>query len=123
MSVFDSSAVLAIFYGEEGRYIARKHLSAASISRVNVAEVLGDIVKADAGTVEEGWDLLRDLGLRLRSVYDGHLDRVAELRTIKGLSLGDRFCISLAETIREPLVTSDQQWAKLSLSVPVIFIR
>ena len=37
MSVFDSSAVLAIFYGEEGRDVAKKHLSAASISRVNVA--------------------------------------------------------------------------------------
>lgn len=123
MSVFDSSAVLAIFYGEEGRDVARRHLSAASISRVNVAEVLGDIIKSGKGTVEDGWELLNDLGLRCRSIYDDHLDRVAELGRVKGLSLGDRFCIALAETIHEPLVTSDQQWATLDLAVPVHLIR
>ena len=70
--------------------------------------MLGDIVKSGRGTVEDGWELVNDLGLRRRSIYDGHLDRVAELESVKGLSLGDRFCIGLGETIREPLVTSDQ---------------
>ncbi len=123
MSVFDSSAVLAIFYGEEGRDVAKKHLPAASISRVNIAEVLGDIHKSGKGTVDDGWELIHDLRLRERSIYDGDLGRVAELSTIKGLSLGDRFCITLAERIQEPLITSDQQWAALELSVPVHLIR
>ena len=75
------------------------------------------------GCVDDGWELIHELKLRERSVYDGDLGRVAELGVIKGLSLGDRFCITLAERIGEPLITSDQQWAKLDLAVPVHLIR
>lgn len=123
MSVLDTSAVLAMIYGEKGADVAKRHLDAASISRVNVAEVLTDLVKAGYGAPTEGLGLLNRLGLRFRSVYDNHAERVAELKQIKGLSLGDCFCIALGESANEPLVTSDQQWATLNLSVPVELIR
>ncbi len=123
MSVLDTSAVLAIIYGEEGALKAKKHLDAGSISRVNVAEVLTDLMRAGYGAPPQGVEILRKLGLRFRSVYDDHVERVAELKQIKGLSLGDCFCIALAETIQEPLVTGDQQWAKLPLKTPVEMIR
>ena len=123
MSVFDSSAVLAIFYGEEGRETARAHLSAASISRSTWRRCWATSSNLARARLKDGWELIHDLGLRRRSIYDEHLDRVAALGRVKGLSLGDRFCIALAEAIREPLVTSDQQWSKLELDVPVVLIR
>ena len=123
MSIMDTSAVLAMIYGEEGAEVAKDHLDAASISRVNVAEVLGDLVKAGYGSPADGMVILNKLGLRFRSVYDADAERVAELKQVKGLSLGDCFCISLGEAAREPLVTADKQWASLDLSVPVHLIR
>ena len=51
------------------------------------------------------------------------MERVAELKRIKGLSLGDCFCIALGEAIREPLITADRQWATLDLAVPLELIR
>lgn len=123
MSVLDTSAVLAMIYGEEGASEAKAHLDGGSISRVNVAEVLTDLVKSGYGPPSEGFIILNKMGLRLRSVYDGDASRVAELKQIKGLSLGDCFCIALGEKAQEPLITSDRQWATLELSVLVHLIR
>jgi len=123
MSVLDTSAVLALVYGEEGSEVAKSHLDVGSISRVNVAEVLTDLTRAGYGGPVEGMKVLNKLSLRFRSVYDNHAERVSELKQIKGLSLGDCFCIALGESIDEPLVTGDTAWAKLPLKVPVILIR
>lgn len=123
MSVFDTSAVLAIMYKEAGADIARKHLDAASISLVNVAEVLGDLRKSGRADPAEGFDLVKELKLRTRRVHEGHVERVAELGGVRNLALGDRFCIALGEAIDEPLVTGDTAWANLPLKVPVILIR
>lgn len=123
MSVLDTSAVLAVIYEEEGADVAQRHVDAGSISRVNVAEVLTDLIKTGYGPPEDGLIILNKLGLRFRSVYDNHAERVAELKQVKGLSLADCFCIALGEATREPLVTADQQWATLNLSVPVELIR
>ena len=123
MSVLDTSAELAVIYGEVGADVAKQHLDAGSISRINVAEVLTDLIKTGYGAPSEGMVIINKLGLRLRSVYDGHVERVAELKQIRGLSLGDCFCIALGEATLQPLVTADQQWASLNLSVPVELIR
>lgn len=123
MSVLDASAVLTVIYGEAGADVAKPHIDAGSISRVNVAEVLTDLVKTGYGTPVEGMKLIQTLGLRLRSVYDNHAERVAELKQIRGLSLGDCFCIALGESTQEPLITADQQWVDLDLAVPVHLIR
>ena len=123
MSVLDTSAVLAVLYGEDGATEAKAHLDGGSISRVNVAEVLTDLKRVGYGAPSEGVRILDKLGLRFRSVYDNHVERVAELKQIKGLSLGDCFCIALGESVRESLVTADRQWATLDLAVPVELIR
>ena len=123
MSVLDTSAVLAILYEEEGAAKARDFSDPGSISRVNVAEVLTDLMRAGYGSAADARQVFAKLQLRERSVYDGHVDRVAELKRIKGLSLGDCFCIALGEATGEPLITADQQWATLDLAVAVRLIR
>ena len=50
MSVLDTSAVLAMIYEEEGAGKARNFADPGSISRVNVAEVLTDLVRTGDGS-------------------------------------------------------------------------
>ncbi|MBW4515156.1 MAG: hypothetical protein KME11_08015 [Timaviella obliquedivisa GSE-PSE-MK23-08B] len=40
-----------------------------------------------------------------------------------GLSLGDRACLALAITFNLPVVTADQAWEGLSLTIAVQMIR
>ena len=123
MSVLDTSAVLAMIYDEDGADHARKHARGASISRVNVAEVLTDLIRSGYGGAVEARELFGRLPVRVRDVLDEHIGRVAELKQVRGLSLGDCFCIALGEACGEPLITADRQWATLTLAVPVELIR
>ena len=123
MSVFDTSAVLAILYDEDGADEARRRAAEGSISRVNVAEVLGDMMRAGFSTLAKASKAFGALELQVRGVDDGHVERAAELKQIRGLSLGDCFCIALGESSGEPLITADRQWASLDLAVPVELIR
>ena len=123
MSVFDTSAVLAIIYGEDGADEARKREVGGSISQVNVAEVLGDMLRAGFSSLAKASKVFAALELEVRGVHDVHVQRVAELKQVRGLSLGDCFCIALGESAGETLVTADQQWATLKLAVPVQLIR
>ena len=123
MSVFDTSAVLAILYVEEGADEARRHAVDGSISQVNVAEVLGDMLRAGFSTLVKASRTFAALQLQVRGIDDERVRRVAELKQIRGLSLGDCFCIALGESAGEPLVTADRRWATLDLAVPVELIR
>ncbi len=122
MSVFDASALLAVAYAETGSDVASRRLATGVISTVNVAEAAGRMVqkgaRAEAAVAE-----LRNLGLRWIAPGADLIARVAELRAIKDLSLGDRFCIALAEQRGEPIVTADQDWRDLPIRVPLELIR
>lgn len=41
----------------------------------------------------------------------------------KGLSLGDRACLALAQRLESPAVTADHAWAELDLDIAVQLIR
>ena len=123
MSVLDTSAVLAMLYEEEGADKARRFSDPGSISPVNMAEVLTDLLRSGYRDVARAMSALVDLQLRGRLMYESHVGRVAELKQIRGLSLGDCFCIALGEATGESLVTADRQWAGLDLAVPVELIR
>ena len=123
MSVFDTSAVLAILYEEDGADQARERIADGSISQVNVAEVLADMMRAGFSTLARASKTFAALQLQVQTVHDDHVERVAELKQVRGLSLGDCFCIALGERSGEPLITADRQWATLELAVPVELIR
>ena len=51
---------------------------------------------------------------------------VARLRRVtkhRGLSLGDRACLSLAEQLNRPALTADRRWHDLDIGVEIQFIR
>ena len=122
MRVFDTSAILALLLAEPGHERARAQLANAGASLINVAEAAGKLVQRGSGS-DDALSVIGDLGLKWHGVTERQVARVAELRSIRDLSLGDRFCIALAESRAEPLVTADRAWANLDISVPLELIR
>jgi ribonuclease VapC len=98
--VFDSSAILAIYYNEPGKKKVRSLLDSSEplISSVNLCEVftklLEDGLHGDA--IVESFNALE---IEVVDFNVDHALKAAELRSVTrhlGLSLGDRACIALA---------------------------
>jgi len=123
MNVFDSSAILAIMYGEPGQQVAKARLADGVVSTVNLAEVLGDYVASGRGDITAARRAFDGLGIPTVGPDDSQAARAAELKRPR-LSLGDRFCLALGEARGERVVTADQAWATLNhIRVPLEFIR
>lgn len=123
--ILDSSAVLAFMLNEPGSEVVRLAIVNAGICAVNYAEVASKIVdgggdparlrqmlsEANCDVIEADVDLATRAGL-LR----------APTRH-RGLSLGDRFCLALAQECGLPVLTADQAWRDLDLGVEITLIR
>lgn len=123
--VFDSSALLAIAFEEDGAAVAMRRLSDGIISAVNASEVIARFVDLGANGEEARASLLA-FGLEIRP-FDTALAVAAGLLRAatreKGLSLGDRACMALAIREQAGVVTADRAWATLALDVEVELIR
>ena len=123
--VFDSSALLAITFGEEGAAVALGVAGDAIMSAVNVTEVITKLVDRGSGK-EEALRSLHKIGLAIRPFDESLALAAGFLRTATrqyGLSLGDRACLALAMRERAPVVTADRAWSKLDLGIDVQVIR
>ena len=123
MKVLDSSAVLAVLYGETGSASAVAALPGGRASLVNVAEIVGDLLAAGAPSVATAEQAVRALGLVWCVPDERQALAAAALKPFKGLSLGDRFCLALAQSLGTAAVTADQAWANLTLPVKIELIR
>lgn len=123
--VFDSSALLAITFEEEGAEVAAQALSDGIISAVNASEVITRYVDLGASEEDARASLLT-FGLNIYP-FDESLAIVTGLmRAVTrdaGLSLGDRACLALAIREQTKVITADRMWAKLDLDVVVELIR
>lgn len=121
--VLDASAVLALLQEEQGADEVEGLLDGASMSCVNLSEV---IQKAEQHGVEtEGLEYdLEALGIEFRD-FDLAITRpTAELwSTGSGLSLGDRACLALAKATDATAITADRRWVIEGLGVDVRVIR
>ena len=123
--VLDSSALLAITWGEDGAAVARRAADDAIMSAVNATEVITRLVDRGANR-EEALRSLRKVGPAIRPFDEALALQAGYLRTETrqyGLSLGDRACLALALRERAPVVTADRAWAKLDLGVEIRVIR
>ena len=97
--VFDSSAILAISFGERGADRAVDALGEGVLSAVNATEVVSRLV--DGGlSDDEARASLRGFGLAIRPFDEGLAIAAGLLRRTTrehGLSLGDRACLALAQ--------------------------
>ncbi len=116
--IFDSSAILAIYYDEPGKRKAQELLEEADpiISSVNLCEVYTKLLEdgLDVGKISESFDALE---IKVVDFDAKHALNAAELRCRTkhlGLSLGDRACLALAMLNRTGAVTADRTWQKVS---------
>jgi len=123
--VVDSSAVLAVVFQERGQESVAPALPGASISAVNLAEVMSKMM--DLGLSPERIDSQLDKFSLVVADFDRDLAMQAALLRAttrhKGLSLGDRACLALAMRERLPVLTGDTAWSELDLGVEVVLIR
>lgn len=120
-AVLDSSAILGVLWHERGWEGVARVMRRSLVSVVNEAEVISVLIqRGDAP--EKALEAVQSLPYRLVDL-DQQLARRAGMlwRDFKkrGLSLGDRCCLALAEREKLPALTSDRRWTELSIGVEV----
>ncbi|MDE0154539.1 MAG: type II toxin-antitoxin system VapC family toxin [Gammaproteobacteria bacterium] len=123
--VFDSSALLAITFEEEGAEIAAQALNDGIISAVNASEVITRYVDLGASE-EEALTSFRAFGLEIYPFDESLAIATGLMRSATrdaGLSLGDRACLALAIREHSSVLTADRAWATLDLDIVVELIR
>jgi ribonuclease VapC len=123
--VLDASAALALILDEPGADRVATALTSAVISSVNVAEVVDRLIRG-GGQPQDARQLVLALDCPIVSV-DAELGfragALSQATRSKGLSLGDRVCLALAEREQVPALTADRAWRDLDLGIQVQLIR
>jgi PIN domain nuclease of toxin-antitoxin system len=123
--VFDASAVLAVLNHERGHEKASPLLSGATISAVNYGEVLKKAVEF-GGSISKVQLLLGKQSLRVIPFDVAHAVKAAAIWPESkpfGLSFADRACMSLGLLLDLPIVTAEENMAKVDLPAKVKLIR
>lgn len=121
----DASALLALLDGEPGQEAVASLIPEAVIGSVNLAEVVGKL--AERGMPEaEIRQALEGLALEVYPFDQEQAYTTGMLRPSTreyGVSLGDRACLAVAETLGLPAYTADRGWSKLDVDIEVRLIR
>jgi PIN domain nuclease of toxin-antitoxin system len=123
--VLDSSAVLALLHKEPGAALVDEAQFGSRISSVNYAEVIIKLI-VDGLTLREAERALDRFGFEVvpADAYAGARAGALEERVRRtGVSLGDKFCLALAEELGWPVLTTDRRWTTLDLGVEIRLIR
>jgi len=123
--VLDASAIIAFLLQEPGAAIVGEYLTDGIASAVNIAEVGTRLSDLDMGDVQIRRSM-SVLGLEIRPFDLEAAYAVAVMRAKtrnKGLSLGDRACLALANQLGVPALTADRVWAELDIDVEIQLIR
>ncbi|MGC1250202.1 MAG: type II toxin-antitoxin system VapC family toxin [Xanthobacteraceae bacterium] len=124
-AVLDSSAILAILNNEPGADAVEEMLDDALVSTVNYAEVVAKLVER-GGTSAQAQSVLRSIALTTSNFDILLAQRTGALRaeTVKrGLSLGDRACLALAEREGVPALTGDRNWVGAVSGIEIRLFR
>lgn len=120
--ILDASALLALIQNEKGADMVRPLLNRAVMSSINVAEVMTVLQRVDISPKESRLSISEII----KTIVPFDLEQaqyIAELQPYvqhKGISLGDRACISLGQKLQAPVYTADRIWADLSLDMVTI---
>jgi PIN domain nuclease of toxin-antitoxin system len=124
-AVLDSSALLAVILAETGGDKVSSALPEAVIGAINYGEVATKLLEMGVPETEMR-DLLRRSECEVLDATAGQAIQAALLRAStrhRGLSLGDRFCLALAQDLGLPVLTADRAWAELDVGVEITLIR
>jgi len=117
--VLDASALLALIQNEQRAEIIKPLLNVTVMSTVNVAESLTVLQQRANISPQEALSLINDIVNMIVPFDLEQAQCVAELQSHvqhKGLSLGDRACISLGIKLQAPIYTADKVWSELNLT-------
>lgn len=123
--VVDASAVLALLFDERGGDEAAAVMQGAHLSAVNLIEVFekgAAYTKREIRVAEE----LDRLEVKVTPLDAVQAERAAALNPLvagKDISLADRACMALGETLGLPIYTADRAWAALDLNLDIRMIR
>ena len=125
--VLDASALLALLHQEPGAAKVAEVLAQARMCSVNLAEVVSHFVHL--GMPPAAVDaMLHPLPVAIVTADEGLAHIAGRLRAVTasaGLSLGDRFCLALAQRDGLPALTADKQWRTVAeaIDAKIIVIR
>jgi ribonuclease VapC len=123
--VLDASALLALINAEPGSDAVGAALPHTVIGTVNLSEVVAKMI--DIGVPEDAaWRGAADLVPVIVDFGPEMARHCAKLRPATrahGLSFGDRACLALAQRLKQPVLTADRAWRKLSLDVEIHYVR
>jgi ribonuclease VapC len=123
--VTDASAILAALKNEPFGNLDPRRLIGATISAVNVCEVLSKL-HDDGLNDTQAEAAVSTMDLHVVPFDASHARTAARLRSITrhaGLSLGDRACLAVGLHLGRPVITADRAWASLNLGVEIVVIR
>ncbi len=123
--VVDTSAVLAALWGEPGGTRVDQELPGASISAVNLAELVAKLMDR-GGTTDQVDGVLASLALSVHAFDEASARHCGALRSNTrhlGLSLADRACVALGLDLSLPILTADRVWSGLDLAIEIEQIR
>jgi ribonuclease VapC len=124
-AVLDSSAVLAVLNGEPGAKVVMAALDGALVSTVNYAEIVAKLVER-GNSYADALSAIQTIALTTVDFDLALAQRTGTLRAEtakRGLSLGDRACLSLAEREGLPAITADRSWVDAVSGVEVRLFR
>ena len=115
--VFDASAILALLRDEPGADVVAQYIGDGLISAVNFQEVVKGLLRRGV-PVDAALAMLVALHLDVRP--HGRDDAIAAAKLYPatkefGSGLGDRTCMALAIAEGLPVLTADQEWAKIKI--------
>jgi predicted nucleic acid-binding protein len=123
---FDSEAILAFYFGEEGGDIVRDLLERVRsgtaegyINIINLTEIYYILSRLSPELAEEKTSNLRINGLKVIPVGDNGLWReAAKVKAKHPMSLADAFAVVTAEAFKSKLaVGSDKEFNKLNIQL------
>ena len=125
--VLDTSAFLAYLWREPGGDQIAKVLNeeTAVMSAVNVAEVIAKVINRGL-PVTSAEEFLMTLDFEHVAFDTNMALRTALLQPVtspRGLSLGDRACLALAQSRNAVALTADKSWLALDIGVHIECIR
>lgn len=125
MIILDSSALLALLLGEKGGEAVLLVARDSIMSSVNLSETVERGV-ANAHSADRIILQIERFGVSIKAFDRDQALAAANLRPLtlhKGLSLGNRACLALAQTLNRPVLTADRLWADLDIGIDIRLIR
>jgi PIN domain nuclease of toxin-antitoxin system len=125
--LLDSSALLAVVFGERGAEVVAPLLKDSAIHSVQVAEVVKKL--ASRGVPQaQAESLIARLAVPVIGTFRDEEALYSRRYCAKGLSLGDRICLTVADRESLTAVTAEHRWQQVkeedpTLPVQVLLIR